>query len=117
MSLATQFQALQKKTSDFLLEMIGCTGIMEDATDPTQTFSCFYSPAQEAQQMQAFGFRSDFNLLLHVPKTEPNFVPEIGKNVKLLGVGPDGSDLVARLVRPRVHPAGVDHVFECKSQW
>lgn len=119
MSLAAQFQNLQKQTSNFLQEMLGARGVM--VADPGESgdadFACYYSPVRETEQLAIFGIRSDFDFILRVPKTEMNFVPEIGRNVRLLGLGADGSDLVVRLVKPRVHPLGVDHVFECKSQW
>ena len=86
------------------------------ADSPDDTFACYYSPATETEMLMPFGIQRDFDLVLRVRKTETNFVPEIGKNVKIFGVAPGGSDLVARLVKPRTHALGVEHVFECKSQ-
>jgi hypothetical protein len=114
MSLADQFKDFNSALADFRQEMFGATAAMADA--PGNTFACYYSPATETEMLMPFGIQRDFDLVLRVKKTETNFVPEIGKNVKILAVGPDGSDLVARLVKPRTHALGVEHVFECKSQ-
>ena len=113
MSLRAQFQQLQQQRSDFCLDIFGATAAMDDA--PDATFACYYSPVSESEILMPFGIKSDFDLVLRVPKTQTNFVPEIGKNVKIIRVGPNGSDLVARLVRPRVHALGLEHVFECRS--
>jgi hypothetical protein len=120
MSLADQFQSLQQQGSAFRNEIFGATAAMDDV--PNATFACYYSPATETEMLMPFGIKSDFDLVLRVPKTETNFVPEIGRNVKILGLGQGlnlvlfGTPIVARLVKPRTHAAGVEHVFECKSQ-
>ena len=121
MSLRDQFQSLQQQSSSFRLDIFGATAVMMQASGDPESgdadFQCYYSPVSETEQLSVFGIKSDFDLVLRVPKTETNFVPEIGRNVKIFGVAPDGSDLICRLVKPRVHPTGVEHVFECKSLW
>lgn len=114
MSLADQFTDLARQGADFRKEIYGATAAMDDL--PDLTFPCYYSPANQVEMLTPFGIQQDFDLVLRVRKTETNFIPEIGKNVRILGVGPDGSDLVARLVKPRTHALGVEHVFECKNQ-
>lgn len=114
MSLSDQFKGLANQAADFRQEIFGATATMAD--NPAATFACYYSPATETEMLMPFGIQRDFDLVLRVRKTETNFVPEIGKNVKILGVSPDNSDLVVRLVKPRVHPLSPEHVFECKSQ-
>ena len=118
MSLQDQFKTFQTALSDFRQEMFAATAVMlnADGTSATATFACYYSPATETELLQPFGIQRDFDLVLRVKKTETNFVPEIGRNVKIIGVEPDGSDLVERLVKPRTHALGVEYVFECKSQ-
>ena len=118
MSLRAQFQQLQQQRSDFCLDIFGATAAMDDA--PDATFACYYSPVSESEILMPFGIKNDFDLVLRVPKTETNFVPEIGKNVKVMPhptpIEPTPAPFVTRLVKPRVHALGLEHVFECQSQ-
>lgn len=110
---------LQKGAAAFRQEILGMTGLMLDSqgSGDGDTFACYYSPIAELEMLAPFGIKNYADGTLRVAKTEANFVPEIGRNVRLLSLAPDGSDLTVRLVKPKVHPLGPEHVFEVKSLW
>ncbi len=119
MSLATQFRTLQTGGAAFRQEMFGMTAVMLDANGDSvgsaNTFACYYSAINEMEMLSPFGINQDADGILRVAKTETNFIPEIGRNLRLIAQAPDGTDLDVRLVKPKVHPLGVEHVFEVKA--
>ncbi|HEY4282643.1 MAG TPA: hypothetical protein VGM62_06215 [Chthoniobacterales bacterium] len=113
MSLADQFQQLQKQAADFRLEMFGATASMDDA--PSTVFPCYYSPVRSLEQLSMFGFSDEHDAILRVRKTEPAFDPTLGKIVRLIGVNDDGSDLRLRLAARGHTKLNPEHVFGCKA--
>jgi hypothetical protein len=119
MSLADQFRDIQTGSAAFRQEMFGMTGVMLDSQGNSvgsdNTFACYYSATNEMELLTPFGINQETDGILRVAKTETNFVPEIGRNIRLIAQAPDGTDLDVRLVKPKVHPLGVEHVFEVKA--
>jgi hypothetical protein len=122
MSLASQFSTLASLGAQARLEIFGLNaagtaqkGLMDDQSDTTKTFACYFSPVRSQEQLDAALFKDVHDTILRVAKTETNFEPTIGKIVRLIAANSDGTDIRVRI--SEIGPSGVnpEHVAGCKA--
>ena len=120
MSLHDQRLRLGEQGAAMNLGIFQSTAVMQEHAEDSDapTFVCHFTLAAAEQELAGIGIRTDVNLILRVPKTEPNFSGVIGKNVIIYAAAPDGGNLAVRLVvKKPFHPLDPMHVFGCKSLW
>jgi hypothetical protein len=93
----------------------GVTARMEDQTDTTKTFACYFSPVKSQEQLDAALFKDVHDTVLRVQKSETNFDPTLGKIVILIAAFADGSDMRVRIAEIGFASINPEHVCGCKA--
>jgi hypothetical protein len=116
-SLANQTHSLAAQGASWRKEAFGSdqVGRMED-TDGALPFACYFSADKSGELSFALGFKETHDFILRVSKDENNFVPEIGKHVRLIAANGE-EDVVVRLEQKASSNINPEFVFGCKADF
>jgi hypothetical protein len=122
-SLSAQTSTLLKKGAAARLSIFGVNPAghpqlarMEDVTDQTKTFTCYFSSSKVAEQLQpGLFFKDVFDVVLRVAKSEQNFNPTVGKKILLLAANEDGSDFRVEIADRLTSAINPEWIVACKN--